>query len=350
MAFICAIYFLFVTCAQAFSGVRYTHFPILNKPGTSTETHTSIKLRGRSTNEGDVTLSSSPSWNHISLLPPAKLTVLLPAYNEESRIGETIIEYGAYLAESSIWGRDGGKWCDVLVVNDGSTDETVYEVRKCADRIKDVKIRCLSLDQNEGKGSAVSKGIEAIHKLQKLDNSNDDGDNPLRSHVILVADADGSGDILYLNSMIRELSNLVIGEVSGGGVPWETKAMIVGNRDGNTSISRVVTRWGFRTLVKLICGDLQVGDTQCGFKLMTFTGGLELYSELNLKRWTHDVEVLYRAKKLSIPAREMKIGWVDKAGSKLANTVIETIYMSGVMLSEIIFMRFQYIIGAWSVR
>ena len=82
---------------------------------------------------------------------------------------------------------------------------------------------------------------------------------------------------------------------------------------------------------------------------MTLNAGLTLYSELNLKRWTHDVEVLYRAKELGVPVTGMNIGWVDKEGSKLASTLGETIYMSGIMLSEIIFMRIQYIFGRWVV-
>jgi dolichyl-phosphate beta-glucosyltransferase len=287
------------------------------------------------------------SWGGISSLPATTLTVILPAYNEESRIQETIEQYGNYLTESNIWNRDGERQCEILVVDDGSQDDTVKVVQQCGEKIKGVNIRYVSMEQNEGKGAAVATGIHAVRNRLKVIQKEDTG------CIVLVADADGSGDIRYMDSMVTALSNLI--QKSSNGLhsqipaPWKFKAMIVGNRDGNTSLSRIITRWGFRTLVKLICGDLNVDDTQCGFKMMTLDAGLELYSGLNLKQWTHDVEVLYRARESAIFVAEMKIGWEDKSGSKLASNLMETIYMSGIMLSEIIVMRIQYLIGRWHI-
>jgi len=205
------------------------------------------------------------------------------------------------------------------------------------------------LEKNEGKGSAVARGLEFVH--HEMENSQDIG------CVILVADADGSGDIEYLDTMMSQLSKLLerpseefnASTTSKNLSPWKAKAMLVGNRAGNTSLSRIVTRWGFQTVVKIICGTLQVNDTQCGFKLMTVDAGMTLYSSLNLKRWTHDVEVLYRAKELKIPVVEVNIGWEDKEGSKLASNIRETILVSALMLAEITKMRLFYIMSIWKV-
>ena len=64
-----------------------------------------------------------------------------------------------------------------------------------------------------------------------------------------------------------------------GVFPWKYPALVVDNRGyEGASMSRVITRWGFCTTVKLFCGDLNVRDTQYGFKLITLTAGSYLYS------------------------------------------------------------------------
>jgi dolichyl-phosphate beta-glucosyltransferase len=341
---------------------------------------------------------------------PSSLTIILPAFNEELRITETIKTYSSHLMKimtdnannndknddrkSNIYMK-----CNILVVDDGSTDQTynvvenlkLFGVRSTTRSTNtnycyqgdDVQISCISSPQNEGKGSAISRGIREVVKRQQLtsDNDNDatnnnDNNSNERGSIILIADADGSGDIQSLEKMIQELRKIII-RTTNKKAPtnsptcittstksphhpssssscqhlWNNRAIIVGNRGYNgTSFSRAITRWGFRTAVKLFCGDLKVNDTQCGFKLMTINAAKALYIDvdLNLTKWTNDVEVLYRAKLLDIPVSEMIVGWEDKDGSKLASSVWGTVRISVIMLVEILYMRFQYFIGRWT--
>lgn len=283
--------------------------------------------------------SGSCKWDQLSAFGQPYLTIILPAYNEEDRINDTIDTYCKFLSESSIWKYN--QTCSLLIVDDGSTDNTV----RFAYSRRGIDVYSISLTKNEGKGSAISNGIAAVKEKYK--------DPSKLAQLVLIADADGSGDISYLNDMIKCLSDTIQDKIVYDkkmqfvANPWETKSIVVGNRNGNTSHSRMITRWGFKFLVKIICGDLGIDDTQTGFKLMTLDAGLVLYHDLNLKRWTHDVEVLYRAKILGVPAAEIPIGWQDKKGSKLANSLSQTIWSSARMLFEILWMKINYSIGRW---
>lgn len=273
----------------------------------------------------------STEWGQLSSFSQPHLTIILPAYNEEHRIRSTIENYCQSLSESKIWNTSS-----LLIVDDGSTDNTLSTIE--ASQTQGITVSSISLGRNEGKGSAVARGISVVKERE----------NTSEGQIILIADADGSADILYLNDMVKSLSDTI--EMSGMmSTPWKTKSIVVGNRNDGTSPSRRITRWGFKALVKFICGDLRIDDTQCGLKLMTLDTGVILYKDLNLRRWTHDVEVLYRAKLLRISASEVSIGWEDKDGSKLANSLLQTVTVSLEMLFEIIWMRLNYTIVRWRI-
>lgn len=283
------------------------------------------------------------------------LTILLPAYNEADRIIETLHEYSSYISKGDIE-RDGlGSLLsiDILVVDDGSADDTAGVVRRYAECNPNIglSIHCISLPSNEGKGGAVAFGIEEIVGRQQRtpddSSSNRSGD---RISLVLVADADGSGDLSCLGDMLHALDNLLVNQKTQKVCKDDNAALIVGNRgyDG-AGVARIALRWGFRTAVRLICGNLGVSDTQCGMKLLTLDAAKTLYRDLNLRRWSHDVEVLHRAKSLRVPVNEVPIKWEDKDGSKLVTSAGGAIGASLRMLLEILQMRVAYGLGRWKV-
>jgi dolichyl-phosphate beta-glucosyltransferase len=115
--------------------------------------------------------------------------------------------------------------------------------------------------------------------------------------------------------------------------------------------ARQIFRWGFRSLVSTVISDLGVRDSQCGFKLMTASAAQQLYSNLNLLGWSHDVEVLYRAKLLGVRLAEEPIRWQDKEGSKLASSPGGILAVASRMFWDVLRLRMEYGSGAgWRPR
>merc|ERR1712232_1403769 len=139
--------------------------------------------------------------------------------------------------------------------------------------------------------------------------------------------------------------------------PWDSTALCVGIRMydeeaaaneqsspfsiSSSPILRSIFRWGFRSTVKTICFPYNLGvqDTQCGLKLMTTKTAKLLYPKLHLKKWTHDVELLFIAQLLgSVSVCEEEIGWVDKEGSKFIQTAGGTVKVIFQMLCDVLLM------------
>ncbi|KAL7503875.1 hypothetical protein ACHAXN_003665 [Cyclotella atomus] len=292
-----------------------------------------------------------------------ELTVLLPAYNEIDRIGCTLCKYISHLSQSQVYRPIGARissgTVSILAIDDGSTDGTADFVRGrtylqslpeqqegCWD--VNINVKCISLKQNEGKGAAIAKGMQEIES-SGLNNNLDVWEETRQ--IVLVADADGSGDMSCLNNMIHELEMLL--QTSEANKSNATKdALVAGYRVcKEKSALRSILSWGFRTAVSLIFlgSELGVRDSQCGFKLMTLSSGKTLYNKLNLQRWTHDVEVIHRAQLMDIPVGECAVTWVDAEGSKLVTSASTAVIASFVMLKEICFMRLMYLSGEWGI-
>ena len=141
-----------------------------------------------------------------------KLTILIPAYNERNRIGSTLCSYTDYFLSNTIKKKARGS-VSILVIDDGSTDGTGDFVRGKSWLNKTIQesdqgncwevddnVECISLPLNVGKGAAIEAGMASLPSSCRGSGT--------RS-LVLVADADGSGDISCIDNMLQKFEELI---------------------------------------------------------------------------------------------------------------------------------------------
>jgi glycosyltransferase involved in cell wall biosynthesis len=178
------------------------------------------------------------------------LSVIVPAYNEEKRIGVMLDEALAYLLERER--TDKAFSFEILVVSDGSRDQTARVVRQYSERHGSDRVRMLDLVKNVGKGGAVRRGMLCA-----------------RGKLLLMADADGASRFSDVAALERAFLKL---PRPAGGNADELCGFAVGSRahmrevdDGSVkrSVIRGVLMWGLHVLVMLLGNIWTVQDTQC---------------------------------------------------------------------------------------
>jgi dolichyl-phosphate beta-glucosyltransferase len=212
------------------------------------------------------------------------ITIVIPAFNEERRLPLTLDAVLAYVDERQF------DFCEIIVVDDGSSDGTAALVEKRAD----ARLRLLRNPGNRGKGYAVRHGM-----LQA------------RGEWVLFSDAD-------LSTPIEELSKLA------DAAQRHSARIAIGSRAVNRSLVSVhqsaVREFAgrfFNLVMRLITG-LPFLDTQCGFKLYEASAAREVFQRQQLETFGFDVEDLFIAKLLGIPAVEVPVRWANVEGTKVS--------------------------------
>ncbi|MFE9170688.1 dolichyl-phosphate beta-glucosyltransferase [Streptomyces kebangsaanensis] len=213
------------------------------------------------------------------------LSVVIPAYNEDQRLGPTLDAVTAYLAGR---GSRFGTW-EVVVADDGSTDGTGDLVTGR----DDPRVRLVATDRNRGKGHALRLGVAAT-----------------RGHRVLVTDADLAAPIEELEQLDEALGEGTAAAIGSRSVPGATivsrqhRVRELLGRAGNLLIRGVAVP-GIR-------------DTQCGFKLFEGDRAREAFAASRLDGWGIDVEVLRYFHRAGWPVAEVPVRWAHRSGSKLA--------------------------------
>lgn len=218
------------------------------------------------------------------MLPP--FSIIIPCFNEERRVGETLrvtIEYLAANAPES----------ELIVVNDGSTDATGRIARQILSEAK-IATRLLENFPNRGKGAAVRSGLLAA-----------------REPIGLFSDAD-------LSTPIEETPKL-IGPIANGEVD-----IAFGSRALDRSLIGVHQPWRreqagrvFNLLVRVATG-LPFWDTQCGFKAFRLDVCRPILERARINGFAFDVELLFLAHRAGLRIREIPVRWNHAEGSKVS--------------------------------
>src|ERR1044072_8041859 len=217
----------------------------------------------------------------------ASLSVVIPAYNEAARLGNSLRAVVDYLRHNF---PDG----ELIVVDDRSSDETATLARNVFQESSDVRTSVISYKSNLGKGRAVRLGLLAA-----------------RSDVALFSDAD-------LSTPITEAPKLVEPILSG------EFDVTFGSRALDRELIGVHQSWRreqggriFNLVVRVATG-LPFWDTQCGFKAFRMSTCRPLIEAATIDRFGFDVELLYLAFRAGLNLKEVPVRWDHNEGSKIS--------------------------------
>lgn len=220
------------------------------------------------------------TWRNIPLQEAPYLSIVIPAYNEAERIIPTIGAIASYVCSLDY------PW-ELLIADDGSKDDTVV----LCTSLGLANLHVLIAEKNGGKGSAVRRGVLAA-----------------QGRRILFADADNSTPIEELSNLMQRMDqgfDVVVGSRAAGGAE-EAHRSIVRRTMSNT----------LRALIRPIL-NMDIKDTQCGFKLFTREAAQKLFGAQTIMGFSFDLEILYLAHKYGYSVAEQPVAWIDAPGSKV---------------------------------
>lgn len=210
------------------------------------------------------------------------LAVIVPAFNEEARIGPTLERMIEYF-------RDQHYECRVVVVSDGSTDATVATAARFA--AENPNVRVTDSQPNRGKGYVVRRGM--------LDAEED---------LVLFSDADLATPIEEVEKLLEAIKTA---DIAIGSRPLKES-----NLEVRQPLHRELLGRAFNLAVQTLAVK-GIKDTQCGFKLFKQAVAKDVFSRCKLDGFGFDFEALMIARDLGYSIAEIPVRWRHQEGSKV---------------------------------
>lgn len=204
------------------------------------------------------------------------LSIVIPSYKEEERILKSLNAFKKYKEDHDFE-------IELIIVVDGSPDNTAEVARKATAGIKNVQI--IDRKENRGKGYTVKEGVLLA-----------------RGKYILFTDADNSTPLHQVDKLLKAADEceVVIGSRYTNG----------GRMAKKQPFYRILGARGLNLVIQLLaCRGIV--DTQCGFKLFQGKAAKEIFKRATFDRFSFDIEVLAIARKLGYKTKEVGIVWYD---------------------------------------
>jgi glycosyltransferase involved in cell wall biosynthesis len=209
------------------------------------------------------------------------VSIIIPAYNEAERIPATLVDMDKRLSTVDYS-------YEILVVSDGSSDNTVSVVRGMAKMVKNLKL--IELKDNVGKGGAVKQGMLVA-----------------AGRVRLFTDADNSTSIDQFEKMIPLFKE-------GYGVVIGSRAVKGAKLDPPEPLYRQIIGKTLNLFIQILLLP-GIWDTQCGFKAYTDEAAEKIFMKSRATGWGFDVETLALAIRLGYRVKEVPVRWVNDTRS-----------------------------------
>ncbi|EKE11760.1 MAG: glycosyl transferase, group 2 family [uncultured bacterium] len=247
------------------------------------------------------------------------LSVIIPAYNEGGRKGEelkrNLQEIGDYMQKNNLE-------YEVIVVNDGSKDDTAEFVKNLSSLVNN-NLLVVDRKENRGKWYSVREGfLKARGKFR------------------LLTDADGATSIDNLDGFMQHMQ--------------KGEDVIIGSRDLKESkIAKHQPKWkellgdAGNILIQFLMGLRGIEDTQCGFKVLSEEAVKNIISKMQVDRWGGDFEMLMLAKKTGYEIKEVPVIWMD-AGQSLVGVSGLGGYSS--TLKELFQVKWRLLTGKYNIK
>jgi len=239
----------------------------------------------------------------------ALISFVIPAYNESNRIRPTLDEMLRYSRERNLD-------VEIIVVNDGSADDTAEIIREYAKFHP--QVRLVENPGNHGKGYSVRNGMLHAH-----------GD------ICLFTDAD-------LSSPITEAQHLFDAIAAGADIAIGSRWLRAELQTERQPLYRQLLGRIFNLVLRIVLG-LNFADTQCGFKIFRREAVQKIFPLQRIERWGFDPEILFLARKLGFTVKEVPVVWAHSEGTRLHP------FRDGLrMFVEVLHIRWNSIKGAYS--